>query len=60
MISLSFNEEALEKILDVDIGGKTWERIRLLILSIYNFESYQKIDLFGMLRNADSENRELI
>lgn len=55
-----FDEEAIEKILDPNIGGGTMDKIRHIILSCFNFNTYEKIDLFGAMRNADSENRELI
>ena len=55
-----FDEEAIEKILDPNIGGGTMDKVRHIILSCFNFNTYEKIDLFGAMRNADSENRELI
>jgi hypothetical protein len=55
-----FDEEAIEKILDPNIGGGTMDKVRHIILSCFNFNTYEKIDLFGAMRNADSENRKLI
>ena len=55
-----FDEEAIEKILDPNIGGGTMDKVRHIILSCFNFNTYEKIDLFGAMRNADSDNRELI
>lgn len=55
-----FDEEAIEKILDPNIGGGTMDKVRHIILSCFNFNTYEKIDLFGAMRNADSENRDLI
>jgi len=44
-----FDEEAIEKILDPNIGGGTMDKVRHIILSCFNFNTYEKIDLFGAM-----------
>ena len=38
----------------------TLEGIRGLIMYIYNFNAYKKINLFSLIRNADREHKDLI
>lgn len=39
---------------------KTLNRIRYLIANLHNNNSYPNVELFSMIRNADSEHQELI
>jgi hypothetical protein len=55
-----FDKEASDRILDENYGGGTMEKIRHIILACYNYNTYDKINLFGAMRNADNSNRELI
>lgn len=40
-------------------GGGTLERIRQLILHLFNYRHYTNLDLFGLMRGADDEHVEL-
>ena len=55
-----FDKNAIDLILDKKVGGGTMKKVRHIILSCYNYNTYKKIDLFGAMRNADSDNRQLI
>jgi len=55
-----FDQNAIDTILNENIGGGTMKKIRHIILACYNYNTYKKIDLFGAMRNADNNNRELI
>ena len=41
-------------------GGSTLRRIRHLIVSLYNYNKFEAVDLFGLMRNADDEHTELV
>jgi len=53
------DQETLELLISGEAYG-TLEKIRGLIMSIYHYRRYKKVDLFGLIRNADREHRELI
>ena len=39
--------------------GKTITRIRYLIANLFNCNAYPNVDLFGIMRGADSDHAEL-
>jgi hypothetical protein len=41
-------------------GGKTITRVRYLIANLYNNNRFPNVELFSMIRNADTEHQELI
>lgn len=53
------DQEALDLLISDEAYG-TIEKIRGLIMSIYHYRRHKKVDLFGLIRNADGEHRELI
>ena len=57
-IELELVPETVDYILNTD-GGSTLERIRQLILHLYNHRHYKGLDLFGLMRGADDEHAEL-
>ena len=40
--------------------GSTLRRIHHLIVSLYNYNKFEAVDLFGLMRNADDEHTELV
>lgn len=53
------DQEALDLLISNEAYG-TLKKIRGLIMSIYHYRRHDKVDLFGLIRNADYEHRELI
>jgi|LGOV01.1.fsa_nt_gb hypothetical protein len=56
---MAMNNETIDYLVNSD-GGKTLDRIRYLIANLYNHHTYPHVELFSMLRNADTEHQELI
>lgn len=52
-------DDTVEYILNAS-GGLTLTRIRYLIANIYNNRSFPHVELFSLLREADTEHEELI
>ncbi len=57
-IELELVPETVDYIMN-NKGGGTLERIRQLILHLFNHRYYTDLDLFGLMRNADDEHIEL-
>jgi hypothetical protein len=52
--------ETVEYLLNEKESGSTIRRIRYLIVNLFNCNTYPDLELFIMIRNADSEHNELI
>ena len=52
-------DETVEYLLNAD-DGKTLQRIRYLIANLYNNHTFPNVELFTLLREADTEHEELV
>jgi len=52
--------KTVEYLLNEKKKGRTIERIRYLIVNLFNCNTYPDLELFSMIRNADNEHNELI
>jgi len=56
---MQMKKETVDYLLNAN-GGSTLNGIRYLIANLYNYKVYSKLNLFGLIRDADTQHQELI